>query len=55
METIAKPKLPVDYEVCSCCGWDHSYDLPHLTPKERRKAMVLHEDLELQLQAATKK
>jgi len=46
MATTNGPKLPVDYEACSCCGWDHNYDLPYLTPKELRKAKALHDDIQ---------
>lgn len=45
--------LPIDYEICSCCGWDHDYDLPLLSPKEYRKARILHEELEEEMNRKT--
>lgn len=34
--------FPRDYEVCETCGYDHEYDLPHLSATARDEAERLH-------------
>lgn len=37
--------LPADYEPCGTCGYDHTYDLPNLSPGELHDALEAHEEV----------
>lgn len=34
--------FPNHYEPCLVCGYDHTHDLPRLTPRDRAEAEAAH-------------